>query len=53
MPDSINAEVDNMIEKVKNTPELFKYTVWYLTYTYEVSNIMGMDAVFVHLVDNY
>ena len=25
--------------------DLFKYTVHYVTYNYETSNIMGMDAV--------
>ena len=33
--------------------DMFKYTVHYMTYNYETSKIMGMDAVFVHMVENY
>ena len=53
IPDSINKEASFVIEKAKAHPELFKYTVWYITNTYERSNIMGMDAVFVYLVEEY
>ncbi|MBN8703075.1 MAG: redoxin domain-containing protein [Bacteroidetes bacterium] len=50
-PDSINKEADFLLEKTKNSKELFKYTAHYITYTYEISKIMGMDAVFVHMVE--
>ncbi len=53
MPDSINVSADYLIEKSRNNPEVFKWMVYWLTYTYESSQIMGMDAVFVHLVDKY
>jgi peroxiredoxin len=53
LPDSINASLDVMIDKAKPNKEMFKYLVWYFTYTYETSKYMGMDAVFVHLVDRY
>ena len=53
IPDSINKEADYLIEKARASKELFKYTVWFVTNTYETSNIMGMDAVFVHMVDKY
>jgi thiol-disulfide isomerase/thioredoxin len=53
IPDTINKEADWIIEKVKNTRELFKYTVHYVTNTFETSQIMGMDAVFVHMAKNY
>ena len=33
--------------------DLFKYTVHHLTYKYETSNIMGMDAVFVCMAKEY
>jgi len=52
-PDSINKEADYVITKAKANKELFKYTVHYLTNTYEKSKIMGMDAVFVHMALNY
>ncbi len=53
MPDSINKEADYLVKKAEANPEVFKYVVWFITNTYETSNIMGMDAVFVHMVRNY
>jgi thiol-disulfide isomerase/thioredoxin len=52
-PDSIIKETEWLIQQTKGNKEMFKYIVWYTTTTYETSNIMGMDAVFVHLVENY
>jgi len=53
MPDSLIKESDYLVEKARANKEVFKYVVWYLTYTYETSNIMGFDAIFVHLVEKY
>lgn len=53
IPDSISVAADYLATKAKANQEVFKYVIYWLTYTYESSNIMGMDAVFVHLVDNY
>ncbi|MDD5571406.1 MAG: DUF5106 domain-containing protein [Bacteroidales bacterium] len=53
LPDSIIKEGDIIIEKAKNNKELFKYTVYYLTYNSERSPVMGMDAAFVHMVEKY
>lgn len=53
IPDSFIHEADYLLEKTKNTPELFKYFLFWLTnYTYS-SKVMGMDEAFVHLVANY
>ncbi len=52
-PDSISAAADFMAAKAKGNKEMFKYIVHYVTSTYEKSNIMGMDAVFVHMAQNY
>ncbi|MBU1717961.1 MAG: DUF5106 domain-containing protein [Bacteroidetes bacterium] len=52
-PDSINAAADLVVKMARANPEMFKYTVFYLTTTYERSKIMGMDAVFVHMVEKY
>lgn len=52
-PDSINVAADYLIEKSRPNQEVFKYLVYWLTYTYESSKIMGMDAVFVHMVEKY
>ena len=53
IPDSINVSADYLVEKARNNTELFKYIVYWLTYNYESSKIMGMDAVFVHMVEKY
>ena len=52
-PDSINISADILIEKTRANDEIFEYVVSYITSTYERSKIMGMDAVFVHMVEKY
>jgi peroxiredoxin len=52
-PDSVNIESDLLIAKTRKNKDVFKYVVWWLTYNYETSQYMGMDAVFVHLVEKY
>lgn len=42
-----------LVQKAKENKETFKYMIWYTTNTYETSNIMGMDKVFVFLVNKY
>jgi peroxiredoxin len=51
--DSINKEADWLIAQLKPGSEMFKYVVWWITNHYETAKIMGLDAVFVHMVDNY
>ncbi|MBC9933578.1 TlpA family protein disulfide reductase [Chitinophaga qingshengii] len=53
MPDSIIADCDALIARTRKSRETFKYVLWWLTYNYESSPYMGMDAVFVHLVEKY
>jgi len=53
IPDSINAAADYIIGKARKSPDMFKFLINYVSYTYETSNIMGMDAVFVHMVKTY
>lgn len=52
-PDSVEHESDMLLSKTRGTKELFKYTLWWTTHYAETSNIMGMDEVFVYLVENY
>lgn len=52
-PDSICQYSKKLISQVDQTSDLFKYTVHHITYKYETSNIMGMDAVFVCMAQNY
>lgn len=53
IPDSLIPECDMVVAKAKKNKETFKYVVWYLTNTYETSQIMGLDAVFVSMVTKY
>ncbi len=53
IPDSIEKEADILLEKARGTKDMFKYTLWWLTRFAESSKIMGMDVVFVYLVENY
>ena len=52
-PDSINISCDYLVTKARANKEVFKYVVYWLTYTYEDSKIMGFDAVFYHMVVKY
>jgi thiol-disulfide isomerase/thioredoxin len=52
-PDSLIAGIDRLIEQIRNTPELFKYVVWYTTDQYMRSQIIGYDAIWVHLAEKY
>lgn len=51
--DTIIGEIDRMVEKCRPNPEMFKYIIWFTTYTFENSEIMGFDKIFVHIVDKY
>jgi len=51
--DTIMREADFLIEKARPNREMFKYLVWFTTYHYENSEIMGFDKIFVHVVDKY
>lgn len=53
IPDSIDAAADTLLSKMKVNSEFYKYTLSYLLNEFQVSNIMGMDAVFVHLAKDY
>lgn len=52
-PDSLIKEADEIIASSKRNKETYKFCIWYFTYESETSNIMGIDAVFVHLVKKY
>ena len=53
VPDTIIRLVDAMIAKTGATKETFQYVVHSITHKYETSDIMGMDAVFVHMALTY
>ena len=53
VPDSICASVQYLTSKTSDTSLIYKFIVQYATNTYEKSDIMGMDAVFVCIAENY
>lgn len=53
MPDSINRSIDFVLTKSSKSKEISKWCIFWITNHYESSQYMGMDAVFVHMVDNY
>ena len=52
-PDSLIVAIDALVDQLEPGSDMFKYVVHYTTYNYETSKIMGMDKVFVHMVDTY
>jgi len=52
-PDTINKLADELIERTDGKNDVFKYLVNTITHKYETSDIMGMDAVFVHMALTY
>ncbi|HSV87433.1 MAG TPA: TlpA disulfide reductase family protein [Bacteroidales bacterium] len=53
IPDSIIVEADRLIEKTRVNDDMFRYTIWFITSHFERSQIMGHDAVFVHMIERY
>lgn len=53
VPDTVKAACDMILKKAEGKEQMFKYSLWYLTRWAETSKIMGMDEVFVYLVEDY
>ena len=53
VPDSIIPEIGRMVEKTTPDREMFKYIVWFATWHYENSEIMGFDEIFVDVIEKY
>ncbi len=52
MPDSINREADLLLDKAAGNSDIFQYVAVWLMNRFASSQIMGHDAVVVHLADN-
>lgn len=52
-PDSIIAGVDWFFEQIGDNPESFRYWLVTLFKKYAESKVMGMDAVMIHLIEEY
>ena len=53
IPDSINSSLDYILSKCKVGTDLFKYVLSTQLNTFANSKYVGMDAVYVHLVEEY
>ncbi len=51
--DSISKSIDFVLSKMSPQSDIWKYYVSYFLNKYAKSNIVGMDAVFVHMAQNY
>lgn len=52
-PDTILSVAFPLIDKLDPKSEMYKYIVDYVTNTFAKSNIMGMDKVYVYMVNRY
>jgi len=52
-PDSITKAVDKLIAKAKKNQETYKYMTWICVGHYQAPKIMGLDEVYVNIVDKY
>ena len=53
VPDSLIQDVDMLIEGSRSDPQLFRYMLITLFNHFAKSQIMGMDAVYIHIADKY
>ena len=52
-PDSIAVSADHVIDKARENDDVFQYFVVNILNKYAQSKIMGMDAMYVHMVEKY
>lgn len=52
-PDSLIVSVDYILKKVEHNPEMYRYFLADLLNKYAQLKIVGHDALYVHLVDQY
>lgn len=52
-PDSMKAECDYLLSKARVGKDMFKFTLAWLSQYTETSKVMGVDEVFVYLIENY
>ena len=53
LPDSINLEIDRLIDKTTNNTNLRDFILWHLLEKYRHPEYMSQDQVFVYLYDQY
>lgn len=53
IPDTLNKYCDKILERAYLNTETFRFWTSYLLNKYQSSEIIGMDAVFVHIAEKY
>jgi len=53
IPDTLMQATDFILDKAKANDKIYNYTLFEFISRYGNSKVVGMDAVFVHLVDKY
>lgn len=53
IPDTISQTIDDLLLKMEPAPETWKFYVSHFLNKYAKSLVIGMDAVYVHMVDQY
>lgn len=53
IPDSINKSLDYVLTRMQGNEDAFKFFLVHFINHFAKSQIIGLDAVYVHLVDNY
>ena len=51
--DSLKAACDRIISLASANKEVLRYTVWNMSNLFETAKIIGTDAIFVHLAEEY
>lgn len=52
-PDSISIELTKILDRMMENEQIFRFFLPHFVNKYARSNIIGMDAVYVHLIDTY
>lgn len=53
LPDSINLEINRLVERTSDNPDLRDFILWHLLEKYRHPEYMNQDQVFVFLYDQY
>ncbi|MFN8353442.1 MAG: DUF5106 domain-containing protein [Spirosomataceae bacterium] len=51
--DSVKASCDRILALASANKEVMRYAVWYITNYFEASKVIGADAIFIYLAEEY
>lgn len=51
--DSVVREIDNLVVNAADNQDAINFMMWHFFSEYQVPKYMGLDKVFIHIVDNY